>query len=182
MKHVIILSYNDLPQNLKCCFLNYGSYPEDFHIELSALTQLWMADGFLTATGKETGEEVAERYLKQLIDRSLVEVIDYKYDGSIEHCRVHDVIQLVILEKAEKLNFVKSAITEDQLSPLENVHRLSNTSGGIAPRGIENFTRLISLIIFAAKEAPPLSAFRMLRVLNLSRAELRKFPPEIVRL
>lgn len=131
MKHVIILSYNDLPQNLKSCFLFYG---EDFNIELSALTQQWMADGFLTATGKETCEEVAERYLKQLIDRSLVEVIDHNYDGSIEHCRVHDVIQLVILEKAEELNFVKSAITEDQLSPLENVDRLSITSGEIAPR------------------------------------------------
>ncbi|KAL7188014.1 hypothetical protein ACSBR1_037954 [Camellia fascicularis] len=74
MKKILLLSYNDLPYYLKSCLLYLSSFPEDHLIDWMSSIQLWIAEGFVEV--KEFGktlEEVAEAYLYQFLDRSLIQ-------------------------------------------------------------------------------------------------------------
>ena len=71
---ILALSYNHLPRRLKPCFLYFGIYPEDFEIPVRQLIRLWIAEGFIWQIGNRNIEDVAEDYLEELIDRSLVQV------------------------------------------------------------------------------------------------------------
>ena len=73
---VLSLSYNDIPYYPKICFLYLSIFPEDHLIEKMKVIQLWTAEGFINATAGKTLEEVAEDYLNELVNRSLVQVVD----------------------------------------------------------------------------------------------------------
>jgi len=79
---VLKLSYDNLPRRLKPCFLYLGLFPEDFEIPVTPLLQKWVAEGFIQDTGSRDPDDVAEDYLYELIDRSLVQVAK---------CRCRDV-------------------------------------------------------------------------------------------
>ncbi|OVA01820.1 Disease resistance protein [Macleaya cordata] len=71
ISEILSLSYNDLPYHLKICFLHVGLFPEDYVIDTERLIQQWVAEGFIPQ-GRE--EDVAEDYLNELIDRSMIQV------------------------------------------------------------------------------------------------------------
>ncbi|KAK4427070.1 putative late blight resistance proteinR1A-10 [Sesamum alatum] len=82
---ILSLSYNCLPHHLKACFLYMGIFPEDYEIYVSQLIKLWIAEGFIKPVTPKSFEEVADNYLKDLINRSLIqnlqtlsEVTDFK--------------------------------------------------------------------------------------------------------
>jgi hypothetical protein len=100
---ILSLSYTDLPRRLKPCFLYFGMYPEDFEIPVRQLMHLWVAEGFLQHTGHRYPEDVAELYLEELIDRSLIQVASKRRDGGVKECRIHDLLrELCISEGAEE--------------------------------------------------------------------------------
>ena len=66
MKNILLLSYDDLPYNLKYCFLYFGLFPEDSLIETERLIRLWVAKGFIEEREGHTLEEVAANYIKEL--------------------------------------------------------------------------------------------------------------------
>ncbi|XP_039156130.1 disease resistance protein RPM1-like [Eucalyptus grandis] len=49
-----------------------GVFPEDHVIECARLIRLWIAEGFVEEREGMTQEEVAQRYLKELINKSLI--------------------------------------------------------------------------------------------------------------
>ncbi|KAL3533903.1 hypothetical protein ACH5RR_007424 [Cinchona calisaya] len=73
---ILALSYDDLPQKLKPCFLYLGKFDEDSDIDVETLYQLWIAKGMISAKDRVNSEEsmmdVAERYLGELVQRSMV--------------------------------------------------------------------------------------------------------------
>ncbi|KAL2243737.1 UNVERIFIED_CONTAM: putative late blight resistance protein R1A-10 [Sesamum indicum] len=69
---ILSLSYDNLPIHLKPCFLYMWMFPEDDEIKVSQLIKLWVAEGFLKPSRAKTLEEVAEEYLRNLIDRNLI--------------------------------------------------------------------------------------------------------------
>ncbi|KAL7181151.1 hypothetical protein ACSBR1_040087 [Camellia fascicularis] len=75
------LGYNQLPHHLKPCFLYFGTFPEDFEIPVKKLIWLWIAEGFIRKTAGKCLEGVAEEYLMDLIDRSLLLVSRRGYNG-----------------------------------------------------------------------------------------------------
>ncbi|KAL7181029.1 hypothetical protein ACSBR1_039981 [Camellia fascicularis] len=77
----LALSYNHLPRHLKPCFLYLGAFPEDQEIPVQELIWLWIAEGFIQKIGQKSLEEVAEDYLMDLIQRSLVIVAQKRFDG-----------------------------------------------------------------------------------------------------
>jgi hypothetical protein len=100
---ILSLSYTDLPEHLKPCFLYFGIYPEDFEIQVSRLIDLWVAEGFIQRTSNRLPEDVAELYLEELIDRSLIQVAHRRIDGGVKTCRIHDLLRdLCISESAEE--------------------------------------------------------------------------------
>ncbi|CAL5430395.1 unnamed protein product [Camellia sinensis] len=83
----LALSYNHMPRHLKPCFLYLGSFPEDQEISVSL-------------------EEVAEDYLMDLIQRSMVIVARKRFDGRIKACCMHDLLRDLCLKKAKEINFL----------------------------------------------------------------------------
>ncbi|KAL7258062.1 hypothetical protein ACSBR1_004225 [Camellia fascicularis] len=68
----LALSYNHLPHHLKPCFLYLGAFPQDQEIPVQKLICLWVVERFIQKIGQRSSEEVAEDYLMDLIQRSLL--------------------------------------------------------------------------------------------------------------
>ncbi|CAA2993569.1 late blight resistance homolog R1A-10 [Olea europaea subsp. europaea] len=68
------LSYVHLPDHLKPCFLYLSAFQEDEEIPVRKLLLLWIVEGFIEKREQKTLEDVAEEYLMELIDRSLLQV------------------------------------------------------------------------------------------------------------
>ncbi|KAJ9681495.1 hypothetical protein PVL29_020390 [Vitis rotundifolia] len=143
---ILALSCNDLPSYLKPCFLYCGVFPEGSEIKASKLIRLWVAEGFVQKRGKETLEDIAEDYLCELIQRSMIQVADTRVDGRVKSCRIHDLLRdLAISEaKEEKLFEVDENIDVDVLPT--SVRRLIGNINQINSPHLQN-SNLRSLIL-----------------------------------
>ncbi|XP_057435692.1 disease resistance protein RPM1-like [Lotus japonicus] len=90
---ILSFSYDDLPSNLKPCLLYFGIYPEDFSVKSMRLIKHWIAEEFIKQQEGKTLEKVAEGYLKELIQRNLVQVSSFTIDDKVKSCRVHDLLR-----------------------------------------------------------------------------------------
>ena len=108
MRGIIARSYKDLPNHyLRSCVLYLAAFPEDYIISVSALINLWIAEGFIPHTPKHTVEKTARMYVSELAQRSLVQVVQ----TSIIHVRakeirIHDIIRDWCIEEAAQDGFL----------------------------------------------------------------------------
>ncbi|KAM7488898.1 hypothetical protein LguiB_026382 [Lonicera macranthoides] len=75
VEQVLALSYNNLPYQLKSCFLYLGNFQEDDNVSTEKLFLLWIAEGIVVPEDRENEEtmmDVAKRYLGELAQRSMV--------------------------------------------------------------------------------------------------------------
>ncbi len=171
MKQILSLSYYDLPYYLKTCLLYLSLYPEDFKIERDSLIQQWIAEGFIGEERGQSVEDVAESYFNELINRSMVQPMDINCDGKAHACRVHDMMLELIISKAIEENFVTLLGGHPVAAKPQGITRrlsiqcdkeITKTKGGM------NLLHARSLSLYVqACQLPPLSDFRVLRVLNL---------------
>ncbi|XP_059638686.1 disease resistance protein RPM1-like [Cornus florida] len=181
---ILLPSYEDLPSHLKCCFLYFSIFREDYSIKRGRLIRLWVAEGFVMKVKGKTPEEVAEDYLKKLIERNLVDVSKWDFDGRARCCRVRNLVLDFIVSKSEDENFV-SILSElnDSLSS-DKVRRLSihNTSAILSQRSSFNSVRstfFFSWKNFSNSDVGNVRGFKNLRVLDLQNAPVDKFPEGI---
>lgn len=106
MTSILSLSYNDLPPNLKTCFLYLSVFPEDYVIERNRLVMRWIAEGFISEERGQSQQEVAENYFYELINKSMVQPVGIGYDGKVQACRVHDMMLEIIISKSAEDNFI----------------------------------------------------------------------------
>ncbi|KAL7202594.1 hypothetical protein ACSBR1_034124 [Camellia fascicularis] len=86
-------------------------FPEDHLIDWMSTIRLWITEGFVEVKEfRKTLEEVAEAYLYELLNRSLIQVTTRRQDRRIKNCRIHDLLREIILSKSRDQNFL--AITE----------------------------------------------------------------------
>ena len=123
-RDILALSYNHLPLELKPCFLYFGIYPEDFEIPVRQLIQLWIAEGFIQQIGKRKKEDVAEDYLEELIDRSLIQVATKRIDGGVKKCRIHDLLRDLCISESTEERFLEVCLGVN-LSPMSKSRRIS---------------------------------------------------------
>ncbi|KAG8369393.1 hypothetical protein BUALT_Bualt14G0006500 [Buddleja alternifolia] len=102
---LISLSYYDLPYYLKSCFMYFSIFPDDHFLHCTTLILMWIAEGFVQPKEGETMEELGEEYLKQLVDRSLIQVAETTDDGKPSTLCVHDLFHKIILFKAKEQGF-----------------------------------------------------------------------------
>ena len=123
-------------------------------------------------------EKVAEGYLKELICRSLVQVVSTSIDGRVKSCRVHDLVHEMILEKHKHLSFCENITEGKQLSLTGMIRRLSITpSSDNIIEGIES-SHVRSLLVLEpntllksfVRTIP--EKYRRLKVLSLSSKQL----------
>ncbi|XP_039016460.1 putative disease resistance protein At1g50180 [Hibiscus syriacus] len=86
---LLALSYDDLPYELKPCFLYLGMFPEDFQISGDRLINLWVAEGMIhpprvERQGEEALEDIGYRYLTELAERYMIVVAERDSIGRIK--------------------------------------------------------------------------------------------------
>ncbi|PQM42686.1 disease resistance protein RPM1-like [Prunus yedoensis var. nudiflora] len=185
---ILSFSYYDLPYQLRPCFLYFGTYPENRTIRCSRLIGQWIAKGFIKEQRGKTLEDVAEEYLTELIQRSLVQVslVD-DFSGKLRQCKVHDVTrEAVILLRTEDLRF--SQFVEEDSRFNENSRHLSVYSNAYNIFGSIENSRAHSLCFFNGIGDPqnPLTTcsnlykrFKLLRVLDFEDSLLDNLPEEV---
>ncbi|KAL3506189.1 hypothetical protein ACH5RR_031571 [Cinchona calisaya] len=109
---ILSLSYNLLPYYLKQCFLYLGNFREDEDIDVEQIYLQWIADGMVLPqhqTSGDTLKDVAERYMNELSQRSMVEVQmnDSSISRRFSSCCLHDSIRDFCLEKGREEDFIR---------------------------------------------------------------------------
>ncbi|XP_006367044.2 putative late blight resistance protein homolog R1B-23 [Solanum tuberosum] len=124
---VLGLSYHQLPNRLKPCFLSMGDFPEDFQVDTRRLFQLWIAEGFIRASAgsRESLEEVAEHYLEDLINRNLIMARKKRFNGEVKACGIHDLLREFCLIEAEMTKFMHVVRTPFSPAQKPNFRRFS---------------------------------------------------------
>ncbi|XP_042488443.1 probable disease resistance RPP8-like protein 4 [Macadamia integrifolia] len=186
------LSYDNLPNFLKPCFLYFGLFPEDCPVDCEILIQLWIAEGFIEEKGAETMEDVAENYLEELIQRNMIQVACRRFDGSLETCRIHDLFREFAILKGQQDKFLdvlgsKGSANRTMSRRLAihstyeaaKVTEIPNSSSLNNPRSIMYFncSRNVRL-----EEKFFHKSFKLLRVLDLRGVSPRILPDEIGKL
>ncbi|KAM3271044.1 hypothetical protein P3S67_029247 [Capsicum chacoense] len=118
---ILSLSYSYLPQHLKACFLYVGGFPEDIEISASKLIRLWIAELFVKGRSNKRLEVVAEEYLDELIDRSLILAGTRKPDGRMKTCKIYDLLRQLCIREAQFENFMH-VLNDNDYSFSEGIH------------------------------------------------------------
>ncbi|KAL5572846.1 hypothetical protein UlMin_022443 [Ulmus minor] len=191
VKRILSLSFNDLPYNLKSCFLYLSLFPEDFTFYFFDILRLWIAEGFVQEMKGRTLEEVGESYFNELLNRSLVQLAADAFVKEWNRFKIHDLVREIVLAKAEDQNFAAIVSAKNPRLP-EKVRRLSMCTPLKNLRGDYNFSRLRSLHFFPLEDDSAssfsMSAFfdgglRLLKVLNCQKfPNFERFPEGITKL
>ncbi|KAL9175639.1 hypothetical protein ABFS82_02G124000 [Erythranthe guttata] len=188
MRNILLLSFNYLPYYLKPCFMYLSNYPEDHLIEHNTLVRQWIAEGFVRAKEGRIAEQVAQGYLNELINRSLLHPVRTNDDGSVKVSCIHDLYREIILSKSRDQNFVTTTAERNMAWP-KRVRRIS-IHGSLEKSEVKRYgTRLCSLLSFSVGDSRSISGMlqlikssRMLKVLDLTGVPLEKFPEVILEL
>ncbi|KAL0385064.1 UNVERIFIED_CONTAM: putative late blight resistance proteinR1A-4 [Sesamum radiatum] len=186
---ILALSYHHLPHHLRACFLYMGVFLKD-DIPVSKLVRLWAAEGFLKPDISKSMEEVAERYLKDLVERSLVLVTKKSSNGKIKTCRIHDLLRDLCAKNARKENLFHVVNSYDDVKQDTSTwRRLTIHPDAWRPReiysSIHSIPKARSLLCIGTNLIH-LSfvylRFRLLRVLDVVVIHFHEFPAEVIEL
>ncbi|KAJ3687436.1 hypothetical protein LUZ61_016600 [Rhynchospora tenuis] len=180
---ILWLAYKDLPYHLKSCLLYFTMFPRNYAIKRMTLIRLWLAEGFIEKEENKTPEDTAEGYLKELIDRSMVEIADTYGYGRIRSCRVHDRVREILLVKSEEENFSTPLSLLREIKKIENSTRpLSIFDANDECLQSINSSNLRALFLFKldgitiSTVLKFFSAFRLMRILDLEGVPIETFP------
>jgi hypothetical protein len=186
---LIGLSFNNLPYYMKPCFLYLGIFPEDFDIPVWKLIRLWIAEGFIQ--GKGNLDDIAERYLEEMVDRNLVMVAESKWNGQIKKCRVHDFLREFCKKEAMRRNLfqeVKGSTPVTIELSVDDYLRISINSdiikyvcskpSGKRLRSFLSFSKEETLLPAQHVQVIP-KAFKLLRVFDARAVNFKSFPAEL---
>ncbi|RLM70291.1 hypothetical protein C2845_PM17G04030 [Panicum miliaceum] len=177
---ILNVSLEDLPYELKNCFLHCAMFPVDY--EMERLIEHWIASGFIKEKENKTLEQVAKGYLSDLVNRSLLQVV-MKESGRVKCCRMHDVIRHLAIGKAEEECFGKVYEGHGTFS-VHGTRRLSiqgtnivalNQSDATHVRAI--YTCMSSVDIGLLR--PILASSLLLSTLDLQGTKIKMLPNEV---
>ncbi|KAL3743672.1 hypothetical protein ACJRO7_018873 [Eucalyptus globulus] len=163
LKKVLSLSFNALPYHLKPCFL---------HLK-----------GLVETKEVKTPEEVAEEYLKDLLSRSLIQAAELTSDGRVKTYRVHDLLWEISSMKSKDRNFA-TVVDEQHAGWTDRVRRLSVHKILQSAQQNEPLWQLRSLFMFGVSKSSLNRVFssglKLLRILDLQGAPLKRFPTQVI--
>uniref|UniRef100_A0A0E0QY21 Uncharacterized protein n=1 Tax=Oryza rufipogon TaxID=4529 RepID=A0A0E0QY21_ORYRU len=114
IRNILYLSYIYLPTHLKSCFLYCSLFPEDYLLRRKKLIRWWVAEGFVEERGGNTMEEVAEEYLKELVHRNMLQLIERNRFGRIKSFRMHDIVRELAIDLCHREHFGRSYNCENK--------------------------------------------------------------------
>ncbi|KAF6987164.1 hypothetical protein CFC21_004829 [Triticum aestivum] len=185
--HMILkVSLEDLLYDKKNCFLHCALCPEDHVLKRRKVMRQWITAGFIREKEEnKTLEEVAEGYLAELVNRSLLQVVKRNHDGRLKHCRMHDVIRLLALNKAKEECFGKfyNSSASGALS-VEGARRISVQGENIEQLSRSGATHLCVLHVLGRCInvdflKPILTSSKFLSTLDLEGTHIKMLPNEV---
>ncbi|XP_037466189.1 probable disease resistance RPP8-like protein 4 isoform X1 [Triticum dicoccoides] len=111
------LAFDDLPHHLKSCFLYFASMSENIIVYPDRLVRLWIAEGFVVPKKGKTLEEVGFDYLKDLVSRGLVQVMDKDAGGRIKLVAIHNLLHAFLESEARDSGFLEIHHQANVLNP-----------------------------------------------------------------
>ncbi|XP_027181686.1 disease resistance protein RPM1-like [Coffea eugenioides] len=190
IRRILLLSYSDLPHHLKNCLLYLSIYPEDHPINVEILLGKWIALGFIEEKEGMMATDIAMRYLKELVNRSLIQVKDTWADVKLVKCGLHDILREIIVSKSKEQSFTAIITGYCTRWPDKVRHLAIHNFTYIPPQGFSSLKCLRSVETFGYEDSLTtslLSKFlcggpKFLKVLNLASAELDSIPKEVFKL
>ncbi|KAK4394341.1 Disease resistance protein RPP13 [Sesamum angolense] len=187
---ILSLSYINLPQHLRPCFLYMGGFPEDYEIHVWKLIKLWVAEGFIKPNGSNSLEEEAEECLEDLVKRSLVLVTKRKTDGKIKICSVHDLVRDLCIRKAEEENFLHRYVGKMLHENIKHQHRISFMHFDLNSLEKMYCSTIRTMICFNCRNSSPtysefcsfIRDFRLLKILDVAYSSRVHLFPEVYEL
>uniref|UniRef100_M8BLF4 Putative disease resistance RPP13-like protein 3 n=1 Tax=Aegilops tauschii TaxID=37682 RepID=M8BLF4_AEGTA len=175
---VLSMCFDDLPHDMKSCFLYFAALPVNTLIRARSLVCMWMAEGFLRPKDGKQMEKVGEQYLKELIARRLVNLAPMEYEASgDERVAVQTKVHDFLLHEAQEASFVE-VHGGDDIPILSNARRLSLQNHRDKYAALANYLpKLRSILsnfeeeVEARKEEDQLGS-EYLRVINLHGLEI----------
>ncbi|KAL0354702.1 UNVERIFIED_CONTAM: putative late blight resistance proteinR1A-10 [Sesamum radiatum] len=146
-----------------------GVYPEDTRIRVSQLRKIWVAEGFLKPVSGKSLEEVAEEYMKDLIDRNLMMIDGLGCRGKIKFCKMHDLLRDLCLREAKKERFLCSPELGQDISSIQGRIVVLDQGTSLKKHDLPkvlHLTPLVRSLTWDINGATPLASSRLLRVLN----------------
>ncbi|GMQ06455.1 LOW QUALITY PROTEIN: hypothetical protein CsSME_00051038 [Camellia sinensis var. sinensis] len=141
---IFALSYKDLPQKLKLCFLYFGLFPEDCEIMAFDLINLWEAEGFIQGSGVREVDDVGDDYLNHLIARNMIQVAQSsELDGRVKSVRIHDILHALCVEKAKESNLFHTCNEVGSANSALKVRRVTTYHNSLCD--YTNFSRIPKL-------------------------------------
>ncbi|KAK9993104.1 hypothetical protein SO802_022807 [Lithocarpus litseifolius] len=180
-KTILLLSFNDLPYQLKHCFLYCSLFPEDHKIRRKRLIKLWMAKGFVEKVEGSTLEEVADSYLVKLTFRNMLQVVERNEFGRPKKCKMHDLLRELALSISVKEKFGAVHGGGGEMKECE-AHRISihKTNGEL--KSFMGMSKLHSFLVFNKSLKTLPRGSKMLKVLDLEDAPIDELPDEVFKL
>ncbi|XP_027181749.1 disease resistance protein RPM1-like [Coffea eugenioides] len=190
IRKILLLSYSDLPHHLKNCLLYLSIYPEDHPIDVDEILGKWIALGFIEEEEGMIATDIAMRYLKELVNRSLIQVKETWDDGKLVNCGLHDFLREIIVSKSKEQCFTAIITGYCTRWPDKVRHLAIHNFTGNPPQGFSSLKCLRSVETFGNEDSLTtsfLSKFlcggpKFLKVLNLTGAELDNIPKEVFKL
>lgn len=175
LEELLALSYDDLPYELKPCFLYLSAFPEDGKIPTGMLTRMWIAEGFVTEKDQMSLEDVAMELVEELRHRFMIQVVRTNFQGIIKVIQLHDLLRDLCVIKAREQQFLQiytpnssSATTHASTKEIQSRRAALHSSTSFP----KNISKLRSLTLLANSSITydfgnMHRDFKLLRLLNL---------------
>ncbi|KAG1361134.1 putative disease resistance RPP13-like protein 1 [Cocos nucifera] len=180
----LFLSYEDLPSDLKQCFLYCSLFPEDSRMHREDLIRYWVAEGFVKSTqGNTLMEDVAEDYYRELIWRNLLD----GHDDDDTWCTMHALLRSLALFLARDESTFLGEGRSFNKNPLTKLRRLSmvNLEERVeVPDAVKQQKCLRTLILERSPRTKMIEnelfeGLRFLRIITIDNTSLERLPNSI---
>ncbi|KAG6431402.1 hypothetical protein SASPL_109481 [Salvia splendens] len=175
-------SHGEVQQQLESVNLVEEGKEDAGFIELqepfgSGLKTLWIAEGFVKCNGDKSLEEVAEDYLKALVERNILSVVRKKTNGKPLGYSMHDLLRDLCIKKAKEEKFLL----------VKNSMRHVSVQSSYEMEDVCASPQLMSLVRYFLCThddilSPVFGILRLIRVLDVFTVVFEKFSEEILQL
>ncbi|XP_059063201.1 disease resistance RPP13-like protein 4 [Cryptomeria japonica] len=183
---VLQISYDELPSDVKLCFLYCSAFPEDCRIDCQYLIKLWIAEGFVPSDLKREALDIGRDYLNLLVSSCLIEAFHVDQRRRIKYCKMHDLLRDFALRKSEEeMKCVFKAGNELNEFPLQyscGQRKISLMESGLTviPESSPGLQSLRTLLIAEGSKIEELpesiTQLHHLQYLNVSYCHMEKLP------
>ncbi|KAJ3692281.1 hypothetical protein LUZ60_012631 [Juncus effusus] len=180
----LYLGYEDLPAQLKQCFVFCSLYPEDWEFNSDDLANFWRAQGLLQTERASSVCDLGMEYYNELVLRNLLEPNRNFYDPA--RCKMHDLLRLFARYLARNESFLTTEAMNlsSRASPIKLRHLAIKEKDVVVDllKKQESLRTLLMIQHATINLGSILDSLSSLRVLVISFSKISSLPNSLCRL